>query len=145
MEYVHTQPGWVIRILIGIMILIWIGLLIWNFEQNQLTVAVSLPVSLAILGCFWSLTVEVSNTHLTHSFSWGFWKRTYSIQEITSVEVATSQWYYGYGIRYVESGWMYNVSGSDVLLVKLSSGQDILLGTDDIDTLHTLLSEKISS
>ena len=144
-EYIHTQPAWVIRILFGVSILILVGLLVWNIQQNLIGIAVGGPVIAIFLVCFWSLTVKVSDTHLSHYFSWGFWKRSYPLHEISSVNIASSQWYYGYGIRYVGPGWMYNVSGSDVLLVTMKSGDEVRIGTDDVDTLFAILSEKIPS
>ncbi len=141
--YLHTQPGTFIRILVGTMLLVWIFIVALKVKNNGIGALIGLPITLAILACFWSMTVEVTNTHLQHYFSWGFWKKSYPIHNITSIEKGRTHWYNGYGIRYVGTGWLYNVSGHDVLIVTLQSGEEIRLGTDDLEELHTILSDKL--
>lgn len=141
--YLHTQPGTFIRLLLGLMMIVWILVVVLKVKNNGIGALIGLPITLAILVCFWSMTVEVTSTHLQHYFSWGFWKKSYPIQDIQSIDKGRTNWYNGYGIRYVGTGWLYNVSGYDVLIVTFQSGEEIRLGTDDLEELHAILSDKL--
>lgn len=90
---------------------------------------------------FWSLTIELTNDHLSHYFGPNFWKKTYPINSITEIKKSSFPWYYGWGIRLTPKGWMYNVSGFQVLEITFTSGKRILLGTDDLNNLHATLSK----
>lgn len=140
--YLHTQPGWFIRIICFAMILIWVSLAWFNPNKNlKPTLLLGLPVTLTILGLWWSMTVEVTHTELHHHFGFGFWKKSYALSDIQSVSKEQTRWYNGYGIRYVGTGWLYNVSGFDVVHITLTSGESVLLGTDDPDGLLDILSQ----
>lgn len=142
--YLHTQPGTVLRWTMGIILM---ASLISAFVLGKKDIKVVLffvsPLMLGILTLFWSLTIEVTKTHLTHAFNFNFWKRSYKLSEIQNVTKGNSAWYNGYGIRYVGSGWLYNVSGTDIIIVEFKDSSHIWLGTDDQETVYTILSESI--
>lgn len=134
--YAHTQPAWIIRLLIGIFIPFNI-LLTYLMDEKDQTALLFIVLALCLLILFfWSMTIQITNTHLNHWFSFGFWKRSYPLATIQSVQRSQSKWYNGYGIRYVGNGWMYNVSGKDRLTVLFEDGTTIHLGTDDLEALY---------
>jgi len=53
------------------------------------------------------------------------------ITDIQSVNVIRTKWYYGFGIRLIPTGWLYNVSGLDAVELHLKDGKTITLGTND--------------
>jgi len=63
---------------------------------------------------------------------------------VTAVRQVRNHWYYGFGIRKVPNGWMYNVSGLDAVELHLTSGKVFRIGTDDVDQLFGVLSIQIS-
>ncbi len=140
--YLHTQPGWVIRIICFAMLLTWVGLAWFNPTKNvKPALLLGLPITLMILALWWSMTIEVTHTMLHHHFGFGFWKKSYPLNDVAAVSKEKTHWYNGYGIRYVGTGWLYTVSGSDAIQITLTSGDNILLGTDDPDGLLGALSQ----
>jgi hypothetical protein len=96
-----------------------------------------------LLFILWSMTIQITETHLRHWFGLGFWKKEIPLAEIQHVEVSKTPWYTGYGIRFVGKGWLYNVSGVDRVELHLRNNSVIYLGTDDPEKLYNHLSESI--
>ncbi len=53
-----------------------------------------------------------------------------------------NSWWYGWGVRKVPGGWMYNVWGYDAIELELASGKVFRIGTDDPDGLLAALTER---
>ena len=45
------------------------------------------------------------------------------------------KWWYGWGIRRIPSGWLWNVSGLDGVEFRLESGKAFSVGIDEPDAL----------
>ena len=134
--YTHTQPAWVIRILIGIFIPFNIILTYLVDEKDKAALPFIILALCLLLFGLWSMTIQITSTHLSHWFSVGFWKKSYPLTAIQSIQRSQSKWYNGYGIRYVGNGCMYNVSGKDRLTLLFQDGTTIHLGTDDLEALY---------
>ena len=142
--YEHIQPGLVLRWIIGIILVVsWVSAFVLGKKDIKVILFFVTPLMLGIISIFWSLTVEVTKTHLTHAFNFNFWKRSYPFTEIENISKVQNSWMYGYGIRYIGSGWLYNVSGSDAILIQFKDGKQIRLGTDDQENLYTVLSQQL--
>ena len=86
-----------------------------------------------------SLTIRVTNERLAWRFGIGVIRKNVAIADIASVAIATTRWWEGWGIRRTSRGWLYNVSGFDVLAVTQTSGKRLLLGTDDARRLKSAI------
>ena len=74
----------------------------------------------------------------------GFYKRKIDLSSVKSVESVTYPSYYGYGIRLIQNGILYNVSGRHAIRLKFkNSKRVILIGANDWDNLKTIIEEKI--
>ena len=102
-------------------------------------------ISLLIILIFTSLTIQICNGQLSWYFGPGFWKKEIELREIVSVHTIRIKWYYGFGIRLIPTGWMYNVSGLDAVQIKLKNSKIITLGTDEPEKLLNSLESEISS
>ena len=56
-----------------------------------------------------------------------------------SAEKVRNKWYYGFGIRLIPGGQMYNVAGLDAVELKLTNGRVFRVGTDESDKLLTAI------
>ena len=50
-------------------------------------------------------------------------------------EEVTTHWIYGWGIRWIPGGWLWNVSGLDGVELALVSGRRFRIGTDEPEQL----------
>lgn len=139
--YRHTQAGWTILafFLAGLLVVAAIAL------PREGTLLVSLVlVFLGILGVlFHSLTVTVDDQSVRWHFGPGFWEREMPLETIESVKQASNKWYYGWGIRKIPHGWLYNVSGLSAVEVRAKSGRLVRLGTDQPEALERAIESRL--
>lgn len=131
MIYHHQQqiPGWVY--FAGVAgLLPFFALAIAGMEQLWL---VSIPVAaivLAVLNVFGRLTVEVEHSHLRASFGWGWPSKRLDFSTASAARIVRNRWWYGFGIRLIPHGWMWNVWGLDAVEFDLDTGKVLRIGTD---------------
>lgn len=51
--------------------------------------------------------------------------------------------YYGWGIHLTPHGWLYNVSGSDAVEIRMKTGKKYRIGTDVPEELERAISRSI--
>ncbi|MDP7030202.1 MAG: hypothetical protein QF733_08280 [Phycisphaerales bacterium] len=129
--YRHVQPGWLIRVALGIP-LVAAALTGFATQPEVLLAAVALVVALLL---FHSLSVEVSHDDITVAFGIGVIRRTIPLARVASCAVVQTPWYYGWGIRYVFKGWMWNVSGFHSVELTYTDGGHFRIGTDQPEAL----------
>jgi hypothetical protein len=86
-----------------------------------------------------SLTVEVSEEYLTWHFASGLCRRRVARAEIVRVEQVRLPWWYGLGVKYTPSAWVYLVAPGDGIKIALASGKAVCIGTDDTESLMVAL------
>ena len=134
--YEHTQPGTLIRVLLGIIItamtaggLVMIGVAA-VLEAGAILLVTS-GVSLLILFLFHSLTVRVTHEEVTIAFGIGLIRKSFPIDQIIQATAVQNRWYYGWGIKLYPGGWLYNVSGFDAVELHFANGKQCRIGTDE--------------
>lgn len=131
--YKHAQFGtlMVSFLVAAIVLLALLGFIVeWH--------AVNIGVLLILLVCvalFYSLAVEISKDHLRIHFGVGIIKKKFKIKDIEKAYPVKNCWYYGWGIRLIQHGWLYNVSGLDAIEIVMSSGKRYRIGTDQPNEL----------
>jgi hypothetical protein len=100
------------------------------------------PVAVAVmffllicLGISATLTVEVNDQLLKIQFGFGVIRKVFLLKEIDSYRAVKNPWYYFWGIRFIGSGWLYNVSGTDAVELQMKGGRKYRIGTDDVEGL----------
>ena len=137
MHYKHTQPGTLLRFILGLSLIVTVGVGIGIATTQNIsgwTWFGFLPVPVIIFLCAWlfgSLTVQIEDGELSHWFGPGFWKKSYQLVDIESATAVRNSWIFGWGIRLTPHGWLYNVSGLDAVQIELRSGRKLRIGTDD--------------
>jgi hypothetical protein len=139
--YRHTQRGTVILVFLSFSILlILIPLLTARFSPGE--ERLGRGIALAVLGIlllsmalFSSLTITAAHGRLSWQFGPGLLRKSVPLSEIEYVERARSSVLAGWGIRWTPAGWLYNVSGTEVVRVRRRNGREFFLGTDDAEGL----------
>lgn len=132
--YEHTQAGWLIRIILGLtalgMVTAW-----WLDPGRPVPLLFGVGLTAVVLLLFHSLTVCVDREHLRLRFGVGLIRFRYALADIEKARRVRNHWYYGWGIRQLPEGWLFNVSGRDAIEISLASGVTHRVGTDDPDGL----------
>ncbi len=156
--YQHSQAGSVMRvtILIAICILLLLG---WATLQTPHKSGVLTPerqdvllrllgvmfLLLVILAFFHNLTVSVDQEFVQLAFGVGIVHRKIPLNELTSCKVVTNQWWWGFGIRKIPGGWMWNVSGLKAVELRRKNGRMFRVGTDEPEALAAVIQERLAA
>ncbi len=100
-------------------------------------------VFLAVLVLFYCLTVSCSGSTLEVSFGIGLIRKRFRVDEIVSCRIVRNRWWYGWGIRKLPRGWLFNVSGLDAIEIALKNGRVYRIGTDEPRRLCDFLSQRV--
>lgn len=137
--YKHVQFG-TLTVSLLVAVLVLLVLLGFIIEWHTVTIGVLLTL-LVCVALFYSLTVEISNDHLRIHFGVGIIKKRFEIKDIEKAYPVRNRWYYGWGIRLLPHGWLYNVSGLDAIEIVMSSGKRYRIGTDQPNELAQAVNE----
>lgn len=139
--YNHTQIGWLTLILLGI------GILLTGYFGTLYSNWIALLVLGVLMICvilFASLTVIVNDNSVEIKFGVGLIRRKFSLQKIESYTVVRNRWWYGWGIRKIPKGWLFNVSGLDAVELSMRNGKVYRIGTDEPQKLSGLIQRKLN-
>ena len=95
---------------------------------------VSVVAAFILLSLF-SLTTVVSEDDVQVWFGVGLIRRRIALNRITGAEAVQNHWIYGWGIRWIPNGWLWNVSGLEGVELALLSGRRFRIGTDEPEQL----------
>lgn len=138
-HYSHTQRGTVICVAFGVMI---VGLAPFVTVTQVLWLPVGMLVLCLLL--FHSLRVEIDGRRVHLGFGIGLIRRSIALSDIASCQVVTTPWFYGYGIRWVFKGWMWNVSGKWSVELTYAAGGHFRIGTDEPEALKAAIDDAIA-
>jgi hypothetical protein len=133
-SYRHTQVGYLmIGVLLAGAACISAALVFANGPH-------ALVFAVAVLGLclllFPTLTAVVQGDTVRCFFGFGLIRRAIPVQDILSVSVVRNPWIYGFGLRSIPGGWLWNVSTGDAVELRLRSGKRFRIGSDDASVLR---------
>jgi len=139
--YKHTQmTGWAIIGPVGIAI---IATFYFWFAQGHLASLIIGLVLLIVLFLFISLSVVVDDESIRTWFGPGLIRKRIPLSEVKSAEPVRNKWYYGWGVRYIPGGMMYNVGGLDAVELVFDNGGKFRIGTDEPQQLNAVIQQRL--
>lgn len=133
MKYTERQISSVIIVLlVGILVLLIVSY-IYQWGNNP----IGLSMLLALLSfftvsllLFFQMTTSVDHEQIRISFGIGLIQKKISVKKIERVTIVRNKWYYGFGIRIIKNGWLYNIQGLDAVELKMKNSKSIIrIGT----------------
>lgn len=140
--YEHRQIGW-------ILIIIFAGFVagitifahdLWNTKSGFGGMMLFIVVSFL----FSSLNVQELSDRVKISFGPGLIRKSFLFADIESSSIVDRQWIHGWGIRKIRRGWLFNVSGSLAVELKMNNDKIYRIGTDDPENLLAMIQRRIS-
>jgi hypothetical protein len=131
--YHHTQVGTLLIVLLALPVLV-ILIIASTVGWDPVSIAV-LVILVACLVMFGTLTVHIDDGVLTARFGPGLLRRSLKLRDIRSATAVRNRWFYGWGIRSIPRGWLFNVSGLDAVELQMTNGRVFRIGTDEPDAL----------
>lgn len=139
-SYRHTQVGYVMIAALGILAL---SLAVFAFMSGATLLLLTIVVLLLCLLLFPTLTTVVEGDRLTCFFGSGLIRRDIPLEEVAAVSVVRNRWFYGWGLRLIPGGSLWNVSGFDAVELQLVDGKRFRIGTDEPNELCRALSTAV--
>ena len=140
--YEHRQIGWLMILILGA------ALIIFGLTATKASHAFYYFILATLVFCaifFTTLSVAVTNEFVQVKFGPGIISKRVRLDEILSCNPVRNRWLYGWGIRKIPHGWLFNVSGLDAVEVVMKNGRIYRIGTDEPDILSRAIDERIPS
>jgi len=103
----------------------------------------------AILGLalvlFATLTIEVDAAEIRVKFGVGVVRKTVAIADVISCEQLRTRIWWGWGLHWTPSGWLYNVGGRDAVRVLLARERPLILGSDEAAALKAAIDARLAA
>jgi hypothetical protein len=146
-KYNKFQFGWLI-VIVFLIIMIWMTFAyIYQWGNNPIDrtgfiIFMSL-FGLIFLG-FYGMTVIVTDKQIRIKLGVGFYTKKIDLSAVNSVIIQKYPVYYGYGIRIIPNGVLFNVSGNHAVEIRFKDrNKVILIGTDDWENLKDAIEKSI--
>ncbi len=146
-DYRHSQFG--TPIAAGTAAGVVLGtLVVASLSKSTLEAAPWLVVALyaVLIGplvLFGRLTVTVDARRVLAVFGVGLVRKEVSLSEIRRIEVGRARRWWGYGVRWTPSGWLYNVAGRRVVRLELASERPVMIGSDEPEALAAAIEARL--
>lgn len=144
MRYRHTQFGWVTVGACAAIILLFEWLPLPARAQRELLFAAPMLVVAVVVALFGALTVEVDDLSVQLRFGIGLIRKSFSLADIASCRAVRNRWWWGWGIRLIPGGWLYNVSGLDAVELAMRNGKVFRIGTNEPHALKDFIQGKLN-
>ena len=111
--------------------------------KNYHIMIAALPAVLLGISQYGAPAVGVSDGWVEVKFGIGLMRKKFALSDIESCSVVRNRWWYGWGIRKIHRGWLFNVSGLDAVELMMRNGRKHRIGTDDPDGLCRSIQGKL--
>ena len=102
-------------------------------------------IFILIYSLFYGMKTEVDEKSIRISYGIGLIRKTIKLANVKGVSIVSNPWYYGWGIRLIPNGWLYNISGSNgVELTFKDTSRVIRIGSANASALNKAISERIN-
>jgi hypothetical protein len=145
----YTQFGTISVVILLPLFLLFAVLTIKSVFANSPNLYIWLILALTFLIClltFYKLTITIDNTHLSFKLGIGLVSKSYKIEDLSSCTPVTNSVFYGIGIRMLNGGWLYNVSGLKAIELRFKHKTSVVrIGTNKPDEISQLIQSIIGS
>ena len=94
---------------------------------------------------FAALTVEVDATEIRVRFGVGLVGKTIAVADVVRCERLRTRIWWGWGLHWTPSGWLYNVGGRDAVRVILVHERPVIIGSDEAERLKAAIDARIAA
>lgn len=140
MLYKNTQIGTAMLIIFG---LVFSLLVFASISEPQESIWFAYVIVGVVSLLFSSLTISVDYQEIKWFFGPKFWNKYLLSSKLESAKIIETKWYYGFGIRLISTGWLYNVSGLMAVELILKDKTTVTLGTNDAKSLLKVIKRQL--
>lgn len=143
MRYSHTQRG--DTILLPTLLVAFLSLALGLALPGSRALLLMALFMGVVAACFGWLHVEVGQGKARLRYGVGILRKEIDLGQVEEVEAVRNRWWYGWGIRLIPGGWLYNVGGLDAVELRRRGGGRIRIGTDEPAALEAALRAELAA
>jgi hypothetical protein len=99
---------------------------------------------MAVCLLFYGMTTTIDADRISVSFGLGLIRRRFPLSRVMSAQPVRSPWYYGWGIRFIPNGMMFNISGFDSVELRFNDSDRIFrIGTRNPQALQEAIRQRL--
>jgi hypothetical protein len=148
MTYHHVQWGW--AVIAGSVVGFGLALLV-TMSLSAATLAavpwlVAALFGLLALGLltYATLTIDVDSDEVRVRFGVGLIRKSIPVSDIARCEVVRTPSWWGWGIHWTPSGWLYNVSGRAAVRLEMTTERPVMIGSDEAERLKAAIDARLA-
>lgn len=147
-HYKEQQTGWLVIGAVALMFLLLTWLYAFQLGGRPVSAGgyfLAIGILALVTALMYRMKTEVTEQQVSIRFGVGIVKRVVPVESIQSVTVVANPWYYGWGVRLIPNGWLYNISGTKGIELQLKSGRVARIGSADPEGLARAVSLRLRS
>jgi hypothetical protein len=148
MTYHHVQWGW--AVILGSVVGLGLALLV-TLSLSAATLAAVPWLVVALFGLlalglltYATLTVDVDSDEVRVRFGIGLIRKSIPLTDIARCDVVRTPSWWGWGIHWTPSGWLYNVSGRAAVRLEMTTQRPVMIGSDDAERLKAAIDARLA-
>ena len=91
-----------------------------------------------------TLTVEVDAENVRVRFGIGLIRKSIPLSDIARCEIVRTPSWWGWGMHWTPSGWLYNVSGRAAVRLEMTSQRPVMIGSDEAERLKAAIDARLA-
>ena len=92
-----------------------------------------------------TLTIDVDDDRILARFGIGLIRKAIPVKDITRCEIVRTPVWWGWGLHWTPSGWLYNVSGRAAVRLELKGQRALMVGSDDAERLKAAIDARLAA
>jgi hypothetical protein len=143
--YTEKQNGsWILVLLIAALIPILVIYTGSSDEEWTIGTSIFILFMIAVAWLFFRLKTEIYSDHIRLSFGIGVISKNIELNRVKSVERVRNKWYYGWGIRFIGKGWLWNIWGLDAVELTFNDKKSVFrIGSQEADILKNRIEQQL--
>jgi len=148
MPYHHVQWGW--AVIAGSVAGLGLALLV-TMSLSPATLAAVPWLVVALFGLlalglltYATLTVDVDSEEVRARFGIGLIRKSIALVDIARCDVVRTPSWWGWGIHWTPSGWLYNVSGRAAVRLEMTTERPVMIGSDEAERLKAAIDARLA-
>jgi hypothetical protein len=91
-----------------------------------------------------TLVVEVDAENVRVRFGIGLIRKSIPLSDIARCEIVRTPSWWGWGMHWTPSGWLYNVSGRAAVRLEMRSQRPVMIGSDEAERLKAAIDARLA-
>lgn len=91
-----------------------------------------------------TLTVQVTADRILVRFGVGLIRKVIELADVVKCQVVRTPSWWGWGLHWTPSGWLYNVSGRAAVRLEMKSERPVMVGSDEAERLKQAIDARLA-